>query len=356
MESKRLMGWDEFFNEHYQVYQEKGLLPGKIIAQQGHCYQVNDEGQVLFAKVAGKFRYDAYLKKHYPVVGDWCVFRKVEHSHEAIIQAVLPRKSSFVRKLPISGGRKMKNGIVEGGTTAEQVIASNIDTCFIISGLDQNFDLRRIERFITLVYNSGCKPVIILNKIDLCDDVESFVHQVRKVAANIPILTISVEHDINMNTLNPYLLPGKTIVFLGSSGVGKSTITNYLLGEAEQRKQSISMATGKGKHTTTSTKLLVDSAGCMIIDTPGLREVQLWGDEEVLEQSFQDIKNIAIECKFHDCQHEKEPGCAVKKAIQNELISEDRLKSYKKQLRELKRLDKKKQQFEKHISRRKRNH
>lgn len=351
MNVQQVMGWNTFFEQHYQNYKEKGLLPARVVTKHSHSYQLYFEGQFLMAKVAGKFRYHAYLKKHFPVVGDWVVFRRIENSNEAIIHEVMPRKNCFVRKLPISGGRRMSNGIIEGGTTEEQVIAANIDTSFIVSGLDQNFDIRRIERFITLVYNSGSQPVVILNKTDLCDDVSDFVNRVRNIAINIPILAISVEKNINMDALRPYLQPGKTVVFLGSSGVGKSTITNALLGEAKQKKQTISTATGKGRHTTTSAELMIHPTGYTIIDTPGLREVQLWGEEKVLEQSFNDIREIANGCRYQDCRHDKEPGCAVKQAFQNERISGERLESYKKQIAELQRLDEKKKQFERYISR-----
>jgi ribosome biogenesis GTPase / thiamine phosphate phosphatase len=183
----------------------------------------------------------------------------------------LPRRSCFSRKQPISGGRRIKKGFIDGGCTEEQVIAAKIDKVFIVSGLDNNFDIRRIERYITLAYNSGADPIIVLNKVDLCNEIDEYLERVKSIALDLPILTISVEKDINMDSLHSFLTTGNTIALLGSSGVGKSTITNYLLGEEKQQKQPISKATGKGRHTTTSAELLITSSGYMVIDTPGLR-------------------------------------------------------------------------------------
>lgn len=334
------LGWDNFYNEHFKEYEVKGLVKARVVLQQKNYYLLRYKEGVTKGKLAGKFRHKATLKKHFPSVGDWVVIKIVQGSNEAIIHGVLPRKTAFVRKMPISGGRKIRNGEIVGGLPEEQVIASNIDTAFIVCGLDGNFNLHRIERYITLVYNSGATPVVILNKMDLCDDVNEYIDKVKKIAIGVSVYPISVTKSKNLDIFNEYLLFGMTVVFLGSSGVGKSTITNYLIGEERQKTNTTSDSNGKGKHTTTSAELLFHSSGYMIIDTPGLRELQLWGDEEALDESFEDIVELIRHCRFNDCRHDTEPGCAIKQAIEEERISRERYQSYKKQLNELNRASK----------------
>lgn len=342
-------GWNDFFEEHFKSHTKMGLRAGRVVSRTSDHYLIVHEGKLTLAKITGKFRYQTKLNKDFPVVGDWVVYEMNQYSHQVSIHAVLPRENAYVRKLPISGGRKIKNGIIDGGKTEEQVIASNINTAFIIIGLDNNFDLRRIERFLTLVYNGGIEPVIVLNKMDICNHVHEYVKQVESIVKNenINIYTVSAEKEMNMDRLSKYLSFGKTVIFLGSSGVGKSTITNYLLGDDRQKMQSISDSTGKGRHTTTSVELVFHKSGGMIIDTPGVRELQLWGDEDSLDQNFEDIKNLALQCHFNNCQHNKEPGCEIKKTIEQGLLSKDRWQSYLKQRNELQRLNKKRKRFEK---------
>ncbi|AEY65156.1 ribosome small subunit-dependent GTPase A [Clostridium sp. BNL1100] len=344
------LGWDSFFEKSFAEYGNKELIPARILSQQKNNYTVCLENKSFNAKLSGKFIYTASKKKHFPAVGDWTLIKLTENNSQAIIHHVLPRKTAFVRKLPISGGRKVKNGCIVGGTTEEQIIAANVDTVFIVCGLDGNFNLQRIERYITLAYNSGATPVIILNKVDCCESIEDHVVKVRKIAAGLDIYPISVLKNIGMDIFDKYLLQGKTIVFLGSSGVGKSSIINYLIGEEKQRTNLISDFNGKGKHTTTSAQLVFHNSGCMIIDTPGLRELQLWGEEDALNQNFDDIISIAKKCKYRDCQHDKEPGCAVKLSIEEGLISLERLENYRKQHYELVMLDGRIKQNEAYLS------
>jgi ribosome biogenesis GTPase len=340
------LGWNDYFQGRFSQYEEKGLFPARVISQQKNNYVIMGENGTLDSKLSGRFRYNAVMRKDYPVVGDWVTAQMVEGNGQAIIYALLPRKNGFARKLPISGGRKIRNGQIVGGLIEEQIVAANIDTAFIVSGLDSNFNLQRIERYITLSYNSGANPVILLNKADLCTYISSYQKQVQDIAIGIPVYPISVLKGIGMSVFDEFMKPGKTVVFLGSSGVGKSTITNCLLGEEKQRVNVVSSANGKGRHTTTSKELFIHDSGCMIIDTPGLRELQLWGDESALEKSFSDVAAIVGQCKYHDCRHQKEPGCAIRQAIEDNIITQERFESYIKQYEELNKLSKEHRQFE----------
>lgn len=344
------LGWDNFFNTHFDDHKNEGCIPARVLSQQKNNYLIYCENRTVNAKLAGKFLYAASVKKHFPAVGDWVAVKLSENDTQAIIHAVLPRKTAFVRKLPISGGRKIKNGMIMGGTTEEQVIAANVDTVFIVSGLDENFNLQRIERYITLAYNSGATPVIILNKADCCECVADYICKVEDIAIGLAIHPISVLKNIGMDIFEKYLFPGKTAVFLGSSGVGKSTMINYLLGEEKQKTNSISEFNRKGRHTTTSSQLIFHNSGSMIIDTPGLRELQLWGEQGALDQNFDDIIRIAENCKYRDCQHHKEPGCAIRLALEEGRISHERYASYRKQFNELQRLDGRIKQSEVYLS------
>ncbi|MEW8955278.1 ribosome small subunit-dependent GTPase A [Clostridium sp.] len=329
------LGWDIYFKNNFRPYLEKDFYAGRVISQHKGNYVVYSEDGILKGKLSGRFMHNADVKKDYPTVGDWVVIKTI-NDKEVIIHDILPRKSYFSRKLTISGGRKVRNGIVVGGHIEEQIIGSNIDTAFIVIGADDNFNVQRIERYITLVRSSKVLPVILLNKCDLCKDIPQYIKSIEAIAHDIDIHAISVLDKINMNIFRQYLCLGKTLVFLGSSGVGKSSIINYLFGDERQRTNSVSDSNKKGKHTTTSPQLFLHQSGCMLIDTPGLRELQLWADEDILEESFKDIYSLIEKCKYRDCAHEKEPGCAIKAAIESGELSIKRFESYKSQLKELK--------------------
>lgn len=340
------LGWDGFFQEQFKKYKDQGVTAARVVTQHGNYYLLYHRGEYINAELAGKFRYHARVKKDYPAVGDWVIV-KMNQYQKVIIQAVLDRKSYLARKLPISGGRKIQNNLIVGGSTEEQIIAANIDFVFIVSGLDGNFNLQRIERYLTITYHSGATPVVILNKADLCQQITEYVAKVKKIAPQVSVHPISVLKDLGMEAFDEYLAANKTVVFVGSSGVGKSTIINYLLDTEKQKTSSVSNLSGKGKHTTTHRELIFHPAGWMIIDTPGMRELQLWSDEKALEDSFLDIRELELKCRFSDCQHDTEPGCAIKQALRDGTLDSNRYASYQKQLKELQILNRKRKEFTK---------
>ena len=252
----------------------------------------------------GRFRHRALGPADYPAVGDWTAV-KPGRGGGALIEAVLPRRSAFVRK-------------AAGEITEAQVVAANVDTVFLVSGLDGDFNLRRIERYLTTAWTSGAAPVVVLNKADLRPDLESFVRAAAEVAAGVPVVAVSALTADGLAGIEPYLAPGRTVALLGSSGVGKSTLTNRLLGAERFRTAAMSdAASGRGRHTTSSRELVRLPGGALLIDTPGMRELQLWADDSGLDRTFEEIEKLAARCRFPDCRHEREPDCAVRAAVES---------------------------------------
>jgi ribosome biogenesis GTPase len=238
---------------------------------------------------------------------------------KAIIHAVLPRKSKFSRK-------------VAGERTEEQIVAANVDTVFIVNGLDggRSLNMRRIERYLTLAWDSGATPVIVLNKADLCSDIDPVIQEVETIAIGTPIHAVSARERTGLDSLNTYLSEGRTVAFLGSSGVGKSALINALLGVEKQKTGEVREDDRMGRHTTTGRELILIPGGGIVIDTPGMREIQMWAGEDNLQKSFSDIELLAGECRFSDCSHNAESGCAVKAAIERGDLDPARLDSYHK--------------------------
>lgn len=329
------IGWNESLQTQFQKLDIKGGFAARVIAQKGETYSLISKKGVHSGKVTGRFRYLSKEIKNYPVVGDFVIIKKVSESNEVLIQELLQRKNAFSRKIPISGGRKMKNGIIDGGVTQEQVIASNIDTLFIICGLDNNFNIPRLERYLILAKHNKLDVVILLNKLDLCEDIGSYTSRVEGIAKGVPVIPLSALTRDGVEQLSPYLKEGKTVSFIGSSGVGKSTLLNTLLETEVQFTQIISDHSGKGKHTTTHREMFFHPSGAMIIDTPGIKELQLWAEDEDLEHVYQDIVDLTNLCRFNNCTHNTEPGCAIKDALENGSLDERRYQNYRKSRREL---------------------
>ena len=316
------IGWDDFFEIGFEEFRDRGFVPARVAREDKEAYLVFSEHGELTARVSGRMRHDAQSRSEFPAVGDWVAIQARPKEGEATIHAVLPRKSRFSRKVP-------------GGRTEEQVLAANVDTVFLVSGLDANFNVRRIERYVTLAWDSGAGPVILLNKADVCDDVQARISEVESAAFGVAVHAISATENEGLDVLGKYISKGKTVAFLGSSGVGKSTIINSLLGEERQKVNAISEAIGKGKHTTTHRELIVFPGGGVVIDTPGMRELQMWCDEDGLKQSFDDIEELTHLCRFTNCRHATEPGCAIKKALAEGALDAERYGNYLRLQKEL---------------------
>ncbi|WML45752.1 ribosome small subunit-dependent GTPase A [Neobacillus sp. PS3-40] len=327
----KTLGWNKFFEEEFLNYKEQGFDVGRIALEHKKLYRVFSEQGEFLAEVSGKMRFNALEREDYPAVGDWVVISARPEEQKATIHGLLPRKSKFSRK-------------VAGLTTEEQIVASNVDTIFLVNALNADFNIRRIERYILSAWESGANPVIILSKADLCKDIEKKIAEVESVALGVPILPISAEKNTGLNLLTPYLYEGQTIALLGSSGVGKSTLTNALIGHQRQAVKEVREGDDRGRHTTTHRELIVLEKGGILIDTPGMRELQLWEADEGLSQSFSDIESLAENCKFRDCIHKNEPGCAVLNAISNGTLNSDRYYNYVKLQKELAYLQRKESQ------------
>jgi ribosome biogenesis GTPase len=318
------IGWNEYFSKQFEPYRTELLIPARVISEQKKVYRLSSEKGELIASARGILWHQNNMEHDVPVVGDWVVVELLTEKNKASIKAVLQRNTYFSRKA--ASGRKRSGG----GKLKEQVIAANIDIAFIVVGLDRDFNLNRIDRYLVLVKSSGSIPIIILNKADLCDDVKSKKKKVAQIAPDLTILSMIALKKKEVKVLNKYISKGQTAALLGSSGVGKSTIINQLLGYQQQKVTDISSSVGKGKHATSRRELFFLPGGGMIMDNPGMREIQLWTDETMLNETFENIESLALNCKFSDCKHESEPDCAVKAAVAEGKLDPQRVKSYQK--------------------------
>ena len=292
------------------------LTVGRIVSQEKGLYRIATSNGEKLAEVSGKFRYGAVTVSDYPAVGDFVMADWNEAGGNAIIQSVLHRKSCFTRK-------------AAGDARQEQIVAANIDTVFLCMSLNNDFNLRRVERYLSVAWDSGAVPVIVLTKADLCDDLEQKQAEVSSIAIGVDVLvTTALERDGYVQIL-PYIAEGKTVAFIGSSGVGKSTLINCLLGE--QRLDTNGLRNDdKGRHTTTHRELILLPNGGMVIDTPGMRELGMWDSNSGIDHTFGEIEALEAKCKFKDCSHHNEPGCAIRQALEDSTLSEERWLSYQK--------------------------
>jgi len=294
---------------------------GRVIGQYRNLYKIYTNDGEIIATLSGN-SYHKSNKSNFPVVGDWVKYERYNKDSNAIINKVYDRKTILSRK---QAGKK----------EAEQIIAANIDIIFIVTSLNHDFNPRRLERYLTIAWDSGAKPIIILNKSDLSNNIDKYIEEVEKTAFNTSYIVTSCVNQTGLEKIKEEIMPDKTAVLIGSSGVGKSSIINYLLDSKKQSVKTVRDNDDKGRHTTTNRELFIIPSGGVIIDTPGMREIQLWVNEESLGQVFNEIEKLAKNCKFNDCSHTHEPGCAVKKAVEENNLSKDRLENYFKMQREI---------------------
>jgi ribosome biogenesis GTPase len=325
MELKDL-GWSDHFAEHFRPHAGAGLTPARVAVEHRSGYELYSIEGGLTAEVSGRFRHQTAAPGDFPAVGDWVAVQLLPAEAKAVIQAVLPRRSRFSRT-------------AAGDAGEEQILAANIETIFVVSSLDANLNPRRIERYLTLAWESGANPVVVLTKADLCGDVPCAVREVETIAAGAPIVAISTLNGQGIEQLQRHLRPAETGALLGSSGVGKSTLINHLCGDEILDVQPVRDADSKGRHTTTRRELIILPSGALMIDTPGMRELQLWDGGDGIEEAFADIAALAAGCRFTDCRHETEPGCAVLAAIESGQLDPARLASHQKLRRELEHFD-----------------
>ena len=335
------LGWNPMLESSLRQMNQPELVPARITGKTRNFFHVRGEFGKGSANISGRAFYQGIQGSLYPAVGDWVGLRINIPNQNYEIEAVLPRKSKISRQ--ISGGRDR----YDGGATDEQVIAANVDIVFITGSLDgsRNLNRNKIERYLVLARASAAAPVIILNKSDLCTDVQRQIDIVKQIAPSVPVLAMSATQASGLEGLKQYLAKGSTAVFLGPSGVGKSSIINALLGAERLKVGEVREADFRGRHTTTGQELILLPGGGAVIDTPGMREIQLWVDEEDLAGTFPDIELLAQGCRFHDCRHHSEPGCAVKKAIDDGALEARRLHNYHKLEREVRHMEARKNDF-----------
>ncbi len=316
----KALGWGPAQSAALAELAEPDLVPGRVIVSHGDILRVRTQAGELRAELSGQLRHSAGHAADLPVVGDWVALRV--QGEAARVWCVLPRSSRFSRK---SAGKGSE----------EQVIAANVDDAFVVCGLDRDFNVRRLERYVLLVWESGARPVIVLSKRDICDAVDERTREAERVAPGVPVVAISSKTGEGLEGLARFIQPARTIALLGSSGAGKSTLLNQLAGRKLQRTREVRTSDGRGRHTTTARELFVLDNGALLIDTPGMRELQLWAGSGALRGTFEDIEALAADCAFRDCGHGQEPRCAVIGAVESGALSKDRHESYLKLKKEL---------------------
>jgi len=316
-----LWGWNSCFEAFWRGEDRKNALPARVVAQQRRFWRVAGDFGECWAEASGKLRLAADEGADWPAVGDWVVVEPRGRKSTALMQEVLPRRSKFVRKSP---GKKME----------EQVIAANVETALLVSSLDGECNPRRLERYLAQCWESGARPVIVLNKADACEEARGKAAEMERSAIGTALCVVSAKTGEGFGELEEFLTPGHTLVLLGSSGVGKSTIANRLLGQNVQEVQPVRESDSKGRHTTTARQLFALPGGALLMDTPGLREMQLWDADGGVAQIFSDVVELAAKCRFGNCQHGTEPGCAVQAALEAGTLDRARLENQKKLLRE----------------------
>ncbi|HTU99092.1 MAG TPA: ribosome small subunit-dependent GTPase A [Luteitalea sp.] len=320
-----VLGWDarwaEVWTIHHGTTDER--IPARVVLEHQHIYRVHTGREELLARVTGRVRHKLGSREAFPAVGDWIALKPAAPNEDmGRIVDVLPRRGRFVRK-------------AAGTVTEAQVVAANVDVVFLVSGLDHDFNVRRIERYLIAALEGGAAPVIVLNKADLPRDMADVRSALGPVAGEVPAVFVSARSGLGVDDLRTHIGPGRTAAFLGSSGVGKSTLINRLIGRDVQRTADVRESDSKGRHTTTHRELIVLPDGGLLIDTPGMRELQLWDVSTGLDDAFEDISALGADCRFRDCTHDTEPDCGVKAAVEDGRLSADRLANYQRLRKEV---------------------
>jgi ribosome biogenesis GTPase / thiamine phosphate phosphatase len=314
------LGWNPYFESMWQEQNNSGCVRARVVSQQRGLWRIAGDFGERWSVPSGKMRAAAQAGGDWPAVGDW-VAAELESEQPAVLHAVLPRRSQFARK---TAGKRVE----------QQVIAANVDTAFVVMALDGDFNLRRLERYLAQCWDSGASAVVLLNKADECGEVSARATEVERIALGTPVFALSAQTGQGLEALASFLTAGQTIVLLGSSGVGKSTLVNRWLGRGLQAVRPVREKDSRGRHTTTTRQLLLLPSGALVIDTPGLRELQLWDASDGVARTFADLDQLAAQCRFRDCRHENEPGCAVQAALLAGDLDEARLESRRKLERE----------------------